>query len=225
MFRYKVLILLLLLPLNAAAETMIPEEVFVSESSLGKYTCALIQNKWMPGKLKKDGKSFTSFDSDIVKQKLKLQLATDDKKLLLQARLNSLKKINKSGKTACKKGPIQSSTPVATATLNNTGSSIPNATPTRTPTPIPTLTVINFDSQGNVTEKGKIVFGIPANLSANINRGMIIHVDNNCTGCHSEKSGRNYYKLINTLPYSPNFFQLSTQEYADLTAYLNRFRP
>lgn len=103
----------------------------------------------------------------------------------------------------------------------------PEATPTPIPSPTPTLPLSNFDSMGNVTEKGKIAFEIPLNLSANVSRGRTVF-STSCVGCHIERNGRTFPQYREIIARSPMLFdesQIPNQALADLVAYMNRFRP
>lgn len=103
----------------------------------------------------------------------------------------------------------------------------PNVTPTPTPSPTPAIPLSNFDSMGNATEKGKIEFEIPLNLSANVTRGRSVYTTN-CVGCHIERNGRTFTQYREIIARSPMLFdesQIPNQELADLVAYMNRFRP
>ena len=108
------------------------------------------------------------------------------------------------------------------------------ATPAATATPTPTPTVIatstpgssNFDALGNVTEKGKVTFGIPSQLSGNVTTGKNV-TRSFCSGCHSEKVNRTYPELDAAIRKSPMLYDesnMTRQELADIVAYLNRFR-
>lgn len=101
-------------------------------------------------------------------------------------------------------------------------------TPTATPvndTPLPENAM--YDSRGNVTENGKMYLGIPDYLEANISAGELVQLTH-CEGCHGERTSWDYLSLLDRIPLAPMFFQIPTQiteqELADLTAYLNRGR-
>ena len=103
------------------------------------------------------------------------------------------------------------------------GSGTPSLTPT--PTATPNLGNTNFDSSGNVTPKGMVVFGIPSSLSGNITAGKNI-VQSYCS-CHSDKNGLSFNSLRSAIALSPMFFdstQVADPMLANITAYLNRFR-
>ncbi|MCB0338441.1 MAG: hypothetical protein KDD53_02505, partial [Bdellovibrionales bacterium] len=63
-------------------------------------------------------------------------------------------------------------------------------------------------------------------LSANIDSGAKVQ-SYNCLGCHEERLGYDFETLKSRIVKTPMFFQIpgeiSLQELADLTAYLNRF--
>ncbi len=134
--------------------------------------------------------------------------------------------ISSAGRAACTIGIAPTPTPGAVAP-----GPIPTATaqPTTPPAPLPTNTPPsgNFDARGNVTEKGKAVFGIPSNLSANVSAGKIVG-QSLCTGCHGERVGLSYQTIDSAIRRSPMLYDesaISRQQLADLVAYLNRFRP
>jgi len=137
------------------------------------------------------------------------------------AQLTLFRQLASKGKVACKSVP-----PAPTPT--------PGASPTATPAPVATATPTpapqtgNFDAQGNVTAAGRVAFGIPSGVTANVSRGKTV-AQSFCTGCHSEKTNRTYSYLDQSIRSSPMLYddsQLSRpQQLADLTAYLNRFRP
>ena len=84
----------------------------------------------------------------------------------------------------------------------------------------------NFDSAGNVTAAGKIAFGIPANLSADITTGKAVY-NSYCVGCHVEKTGKSFSFLRTAIAQSPMLYdeaQIPDAKLAQITAYLNRFR-
>ena len=107
---------------------------------------------------------------------------------------------------------------------------ISTVTPGSSPTPAPTSTpepTGNFDLQGNVTPAGKILFGIPSSLVANVTAGKSVQTAK-CSGCHTEKTGRTFLYLRSSIQRSPMLFdegQIPDPMLANLVAYLNRFRP
>lgn len=109
---------------------------------------------------------------------------------------------------------------------NTTPGSSPSPTPTATPTPTSAPTSGNFDLQGNVTPAGKILFGIPSSLTANVSAGKAVQTAK-CTGCHLERTGRSFLDIRNSIKRSPMLFdeaQIPDPMLANLVAYLNRFR-
>jgi len=95
-----------------------------------------------------------------------------------------------------------------------------------TPTPTPVGSSGNFDSNGNVTAKGKTTFGIPSSLSGNISAGKTLTA--NYCGCHGERTGRSFSYLRAAIAQPPMYFnssQITDATLANITAYLNRFRP
>ena len=109
------------------------------------------------------------------------------------------------------------------------GGSNPTPTPTRTPTPTPTSNPLScFDAAHQNTKAG--CFSIPQGVTGNVSAGSSIWNNgsggvSSCKGCHaSEYLNRSYTQLSAVLPASPMFINASTQQKADLTAYLNRFK-
>jgi hypothetical protein len=133
------------------------------------------------------------------------------------------------GKAACSALPVAPPTaspvvpPGATA-APPTATAIPTSTPTAVATATPGSS--NFDALGNVTEKGKVTFGIPSQLSGNVTTGKNVS-RSFCSGCHSEKVNRTYPELDAAIRKSPMLYDesnMTRQELADIVAYLNRFR-
>lgn len=99
---------------------------------------------------------------------------------------------------------------------------ISRATPRPTPTPTG-----NFDVYGDVTEAGRILFGIPAGLPANVSQGRLVQ-DSTCTGCHAERTNWTFPNVRSRIALAPMYIdsnELPDTELAHLIAYLNRFRP
>lgn len=97
--------------------------------------------------------------------------------------------------------------------------SAPTVRPTAAPTPQPTPAG-NFDANGNTS-----AFGIPSGTTGNVSRGQSVWTGT-CSGCHgSEKRNLSYSGLTNALKISAmSGISLSSQQRADLVAYLNRGR-
>ena len=94
-----------------------------------------------------------------------------------------------------------------------------------TPTPPPSSGSGTFDSDGNVTSAGKSLLKIPGFFSANILKGYIAHNKYSCSACHGEKGGFTYDRLAVGVSQEPmDTLGITSQELADLTAYLNRGR-
>lgn len=94
-----------------------------------------------------------------------------------------------------------------------------------TPQPTPTPEAY-FTESGAVTTSGKVAFGIPAELDANLTDGKDVY-DTKCFGCHNERTNRTFSNLRLSTEKSPMFYTTLTlpdDELADLTAYLNRFQ-
>jgi len=159
----------------------------------------------VPGKLssKAGATLFTAYSQVLKKQKQKLKKKPSVKN---QKKVKSTRQIKKKGSQACK--------------------NVVPPTPTTTPTPeVSPPPDGNFDAVGNVTDEGKLLFGIPSELNANIEAGLIIQ--NAECGCHGERNNRTFSQLRTAILGEPMFIgesEVPDQDLADLTAYLNRFR-
>lgn len=143
------------------------------------------------------------------------------------SKYNRLKALVSLGTKECKRiakvNPGTTPSPTGTPEPGNTASPTPR--PTATPTPEP-LTG-NFDLQGNVTPAGKLLFGIPSSLTANVTAGKAAQAAK-CSGCHLEKTGRTFMYVRTSIQRSPMLYdeaQIPDPMLANLVAYLNRFRP
>lgn len=119
-------------------------------------------------------------------------------------KLASYVQLNSAGRSACAKIPSHIGTP--------------------TPTPTPSPSTDNFDSGGNLTERGKIMFGVPSSLSGNISTGRSL-VLSYCT-CHQERLGAGFPYVRTNIALSPMLFdstQITDAMLANMVAYLNRF--
>lgn len=179
------------------------DDVFVTKTSGGTFTCASIGSKWLPGTLdRQDSSYFLSFQAQVRTLKAKVRKAIGRKKSSLQKKLTSLQGRAKKGNAACKNGPSGPGSP--------------------TPTPVSG----NFDASGNLTAQGKATFGVPSNLSGNITSGKNVHTTK-CQGCHGDKPNKSFSQYRSLTSASPMFFStadLPDSELANITAYLNRFR-
>ena len=91
-----------------------------------------------------------------------------------------------------------------------------------TPTPVPR----NFDSAGNLTDKGRTTFGVPSGLAGSISEGRALS-NSYCT-CHEEKLGRAFPTVRNAIyqpPMSYDSNQITDPMLTNIIAYLNRFQP
>ncbi len=240
--RFIVISLLLLSSAQAQDDnentTEISEPIFIIEISSVKYTCALQSKKWLAGILRKNRNLFFSYKQEIAKLNQKLKISGTESKIdKLTEKIRQLRIKRKSGNRACKSGPpsnqttpipLETTTPLPTPIYINTPVktpiNIPTISPTAAPGKTPTFTEELFDSSGNVTEHGKTRLKIPVSLNANISKGKLISEFNSCTGCHLERVNYDFNKLKTYVPYSPMYINLNDQEFADLTAYLNRLR-
>lgn len=84
-----------------------------------------------------------------------------------------------------------------------------------------------FDALGNVTATGRQTLMIPEGLPANLYQGKVVF-DRHCVGCHEGQTNRTFPAYRTRTSQEPMFFTeevLPDEELANLTAYLNRFRP
>ncbi len=96
-------------------------------------------------------------------------------------------------------------------------------TPTVAPTPTPTLPPLGcsnqyFDSNGDTTQ-----FDIPAPLVGNMGQGSSYY-NLGCTTCHTERGTNFTFPQLKAAVIGPkmNIQSVSDQQYANITAYLNR---
>lgn len=180
--------------------------VYQIKSAGKRFTCVSVAGKWIAGrKDRAEPGYYVTYRTDIQNTKAALKTAGGKAKTKLKAKLQKLTASARVGDKACRGGPPGGGT--------------------ATPTPTPALG--NFDSNGNVTEKGKTVFGIPANLGANVEAGRAIH-QQRCAGCHGDRTNRSFSALRQAIAESPMDYSESDipdPELANITAYLNRFRP
>ena len=223
---------ILYFPIKAYAETamlsngQVLDAVFDSKLNNKKIVCGgKINDQYVTGRTValSNYTLFVPLSDDLKTTKAKLKSAKSAAlKKKLQAKITKLKLRIKNENKICSAGPE-----------NNPGTS-PGTQPTSAPTPssptntpAPTATPVisgNFDSSGNVTSAGKIKFGIPSNLNANISSGRSIW-NQTCAGCHSsEKTGRSFSIYKSAIRGDPMFILDKTdQDIANLTAYLRRF--
>ncbi len=178
---------------------------FSKTISSGSIDCAYVNGSYTAGRvLDASGTVFLSFTQDIKNLKKKLKSAPDNKKPSIQKKIKAAKAKASEGNPVCAGGP----------------DTLPF------PTPTPGGGAPNFDSAGNVTESGKVVFGIPSNLSANISAGLAVY-NSFCTGCHTAKLNRDFQVYRDSIVEPPMLYgsdDISDAMLANLTAYLNRFQ-
>lgn len=185
------------LPSHAYAATT----VWTVSADFGNVTCGKVGSKNLSGT--GSSSKFVSHKSKIASLKIDLRKAKKSKQAKIRAAITKLTQRQKLEDPFCSSGP-----------------------PTwLVPTPTPTVAPLtNFDSNGNVTAKGKALFQIPTQYTANVGTGSDIWVAT-CRGCHaSEKTNRTFPTITTRIAASPMFLTLSGGQVANLTAYLNRFR-
>lgn len=201
---------LLVIPAVAVAATPKPVKLdgtslFQTSNAGVTYTCGLINQAWLAGKLDKKG-LFLSFNASA-------KIATANAKKSSGSKKTKYLNAAKKAKAQAKLG-----NPVC-GTGNSPGSG---------PTPAPTVPAGsgNFDLSGNVTETGRALFKIPSGLVANISSGRLVF-NQKCSGCHGEHQNKSFTTLRSDTAQFPMGFtaqDLPDSELAHITAFLNRFR-
>lgn len=189
--------------LPSGAVQLLGSDLRQVQSGATVYLCGKIGISFVPGlMLDQEQSVFLSYADKIKALKKKLKNANSSQEQKLK---NSIKKF-KAKKAAAE--------PLCMIFNNSGGDS--NLPP-------------NFDSLGNVTSAGKALFGIPQDLPADITTGKAIFTEN-CTGCHTDqgrlnRSFSNYREAIAQAPMFFNSQEVPDSMLAQITAYLNRFRP
>ncbi len=190
-----------------AQAIQLPSNRLFETSVSGKAVrCGQLNNgKWVPGALKRNGTTFTPHAALIKKLNKQLKTAPEDKKAKLSNKISKLKLKQRSGKSVCASGPGGGGTPS------------PTPGPGATPTPSGCF-------QGSQTS----CFGIPSGIRGDVNRGSSLWSAMACQGCHTEASKRSmtFNRVAGAFSSQPTMFGLTvptTEQTADLTAYLNRF--
>ena len=181
-------------------------EVFVVSSGGSEIVCGARGGTWIPGLLarRSDFTTFQSFEKILASQRNKIKRLRGTARTTLQRKIAKNSAKLRRQRPVCRQGPPAGTTP--------------------TPTPIAALPV--FDGSGSVTSYGKSVLGIPSEFSASIGGGRTVF-QNNCVGCHVERTNRTFSNLRTNIARPPMFFDSSSMpdsSLAELTAYLNRFR-
>lgn len=193
------------------------ESIVEVETNLGTVACAWIDTAWVAGSLGRSGTTFSSLSEQIKKQNQALKKATGAKYLKIKKKIAALKKLKKAGQAECNLlEEYNGGEPTPTPTV------APSATPT--PTPRPSC----YDSQRRTS-----CFGIPTGILGRESVGQSLF-NSFCSGCHDGSAdggrrNRSYTEYLNSFseipemqPYQSDY---SSQDIADLTAYLNRFNP
>lgn len=168
---------------------------FDVDTSVGSVTCAFVSDEFIPGRVLSDNVTFLSCQAELKTLKTKNK---KNPKPSLKAKIKKLKTKKIEGDILC----VDDSPP-------------PPTNPS----------VGNFDLLGNVTAQGKINFGIPSSLSANIDQGKTIY-NSMCDGCHGPKLNFTFPEYRTKIKEEPMYFdeeEVPDTFLANLTAYLNRF--
>lgn len=166
------------------------------------YSCGSSGSTWRSGQIKA-GK-FTSYRQLAAKARQAAGSAQGSRRTALLSKAARHKSNARLGDPVCDDGP-------------------PGGGGTPTPTPAPG----NFDLSGNLTEKGKTTFGVPAHLSGNTTTGRALW-NGYCAGCHtSEQGNRSFSNLRTAIAGEPMYYtttEITDVQLANLVAFLNRFR-
>jgi hypothetical protein len=156
----------------------------------------------------------------------KLTLKNLKKTQAKAAKIARFRQLQRVGKALCAVAATPTPTPPTATPPPNVG------TPTPTPTPRPP----RFDSNGDVTEAGRVAFGIPDGLPANQAMGQAILV-NTCLDCHDERGHFYTFQALRERTSAPEMgfgpdlipgfpqLWLPDESLAHLVAWLNRFDP
>jgi len=207
--------------------------------------CGLVQGKWIPGTVK-NATLFSSLVSQLGTLQKNARKASGKKKTVLLNRIKRLRAKIKKENTVCANlvivptatpVPTVAETPVGGVTVTPT-STVVTVTPTATVVTVtPTSTPVSCSSyfegaNQSVTNCGKEKFGIPLNISANVQAGDTLYRDL-CLSCHSSLPGAELDEgsnlSMNELRAALNNFQImdgvkniTNQQLAHLVAYLRR---
>lgn len=189
-----------------------PNSTFSATIGSTPFTCAQIGSYWLAGEMNSSVANLFTPYSIIAKQR-----RAEYRSLKPSKRKQAIEKLTKFIKRAaklCKLGPPSgsSSSSVSSGQMSSQSSSL-------------AAQAGNFDSAGNVTERGRVKFGIPAGLPANITIGRQ-YVQQSCIGCHAEKVGLSFSTYRAAIANPPMGFttaMLPDEMLAHMTAYLRRF--
>jgi hypothetical protein len=176
-------------------------ETFQTTSNGKTITCGASGSSWIPGSL--SGSKFTSLVTQRTKKRTALKKATGAKLAQLKKAIKTLTTRIKTEGPVCALGPPDDGDDEVPADGDY------------------------FDSSGNLTADGKLAFGVPSELSGNVTSGRVLHDNNSCKSCHTEKTNSSYSLVLESLEEPSMTYladSLSTADLANLVAYLNRFR-
>lgn len=180
-----------------------PNDVLTISIGKRSYACTIINRRPVFGKAVSET-LIRPFSTKLKKVRKRFRRSPDNNRL--ENRFKRLRKKNRKGKRTCKRAH------------NGGGGSNP---------PSDGDGDRNFDTNGNVTSAGRILFQIPNSVpSANVDRGLDVY-QNNCAGCHMEARNLTFPVYRESIKRSPMLYfedDIPDQELSDLTAYLNRFR-
>lgn len=186
-------------PLTRGAIAVNSGDLFQIVDSNKIHYCALVNGSYVPGKLVRDN--------------LFLSFKLERRNLLNRAKTNSAAAKTLTARAVRVQKLLKKLGPICKAAGSQRE-------------PDPGITG-NFTSSGQVTAAGKLAFGIPDYLSADITTGRSAY-NNYCAGCHEERVNRSFSDLRENTKRSPMFYDentLTDATLAQITAFLNRFRP
>lgn len=169
--------------------------------------CGILSKSWEPVYLATDG-TFQGIAGRLRALEKKIPKAKGNARKKLEKEKTTLTGIQSRTRKVCARGPA--GTPPD-----------PGTTPTPTPTPTPESGGFGcFLSGGNIKPG---CFGIPTNITANLNRGETYFLGN-CTGCHERRPPRTYQEVKQRFREVSEMqpFEPGEQDLADVIAYLNR---
>jgi hypothetical protein len=237
-------VVLLIVSAPSLARSRRPQIIQLDESSIkevldqqGKTViCGLVQDKWIPGTVRKTT-LFSSLVSQLVTLQKNARKASGKKKKVLLNRIKVLRVKIKNENTVCANlviTPTVSPVPTTEATPIIVVSTTPTLAPSPTATPITCQSYFEGANK-SVTSCGKERFGIPLNISANVSSGDKLYKDL-CQVCHqvgslfpgAEPEEGNTLKMSELKAALENFSIMvgvkntPNQDLAHLVAYLRR---
>ncbi len=143
---------------------------FIIADGANIFTCAQVKNKWVPGKLKRNGTTFVTIRSEIKALKARAENLSGLELTKLTNRITQLSKRQRQGKDLCAGGPPPTPTPSPT----------PSASPTPTPTPDPLKSLdraMTKDDVQHLFRRAALGYVTPAHMQIGLTKGAQALVD------------------------------------------------